>query len=175
MKGRRFLFWIGMFIRWHFALGTWQMLHVASLSPGHFCGFISCVPTSPLGCNCHEPGRALCSKCCWFIIPPPPPSPWFSRGPIPTKPNTSCEVQVPFPGGPIRKEIKWLKASSLSRVVYLWSMGKIPTIESSFSGFEDSLSHFFTFDVNVITAAPFEVREGKAHCTTQLSLSIKNE
>lgn len=35
MKGR-FLFGTGMFIRWYFALGTWQMLHVASLSPGHF-------------------------------------------------------------------------------------------------------------------------------------------
>lgn len=70
MKGRRFLFWIGMFIRWHFALGTWQMLHAASLSPGHFCGFISCVPTGRLGCNSHEPGRALCSEYCWFIIPP---------------------------------------------------------------------------------------------------------
>lgn len=117
----------------------------------------------------------LCVQSAAGSSSPPPPSPWFSRGPIPTKPNTSCEVQVPFPGGPIRKEIKWLKASSLSRVVYLWSMGKIPTIESSFSGFEDSLSHFFTFDVNAITAAPFEVRKGKAHCTTQLSLSIKNE
>lgn len=106
---------------------------------------------------------------------PPPPSPWFSRGPISTKPNTSCEVQVPFPGGPLRKEIKWFKASSLSSVVCIWSMGKIPTTESFFSGFEDSHSHFFTFDVNEMTTAPFEVRDGKAHSTTQLFLSIKNE
>lgn len=65
------------------------------------------------------------------------------------------------------------KASSLSSVVWIWSMGKIPTTESFFSGFEDSHSHFFTFDVNEMTTAPFEVRDGKAHNTTQLSLSIK--
>lgn len=53
---------------------------------------------------------------------------------------------MPFPDGPLGKDIKYLKASSLSSVVYIWSMGKIPATEGSFSG----------LDVKEMTAAPFE-------------------
>lgn len=53
---------------------------------------------------------------------------------------------MPFPDGPLGKDIKWLKASSLSGVVYIRSMGEIPTIEASFSW----------LDVNEMSAASSE-------------------
>lgn len=55
-------------------------------------------------------------------------------------------VPVPFPDGPLGKDIKWLKASFLSGVVYIRSMGEIPTIEASFSW----------LDVNEMSAASSE-------------------
>lgn len=38
-------------------------------------------------------------------------------------------VQVLFPDA-LGKDIKWLKASSLSTVVYIWSMGSVSTTEA---------------------------------------------
>lgn len=40
-------------------------------------------------------------------------------------------VQMLFPDSSLGKDIKWLKASCLSSVVYIWSMGKIPTTQFS--------------------------------------------
>lgn len=143
MKGRRWFFsWIGTVVRWHLALGTGQMLKAASLFCGHICGFISSIPAGPPGCNSYDSGRALFPKRCWLISPPP--SPWFCSGP--NLQTLAVGVQVPFPDGPLGKDIKYLKASSLSSVVYIWSVGKIPATEGSFSG----------LDVKEMTAAPFE-------------------
>lgn len=120
--------WIGTVIRWHLALRTCQMLKATSLSLGHFCGFISCIPAGPPGCNSYDSGRSLFSKCCWLISAQQDPGLLM----VQSHHTLAVGVQVPFPDGPLGSDIKWLKASSLSRVVHIWSMGEISTFEASF-------------------------------------------
>lgn len=120
--------WIGTVIRWHLALRTCQMLKATSLSLGHFCGFISCIPAGPPGCNCYDSGRSLFSKCCWLISAQQDPGLLM----VQSHHTLAVGVQVPFPDGPLGRDTKWLEASSLSRVVHIWSMGKISTFEASF-------------------------------------------
>lgn len=87
------------------------MLKAASLSHGHFCGFISHSPADDFhGGNFHDSGRAVFSKCCYSISPQP--SPWLSV--VQSLQTLPIGVQVLFPVGSFGKDTAWLWASSLS-------------------------------------------------------------
>lgn len=133
---------IGTVIRWHLALGTWQMLKATSLSLGHFCGFISCIPAGPPGCNSYDSGRAVFSKCCWLISPAA--SPWSPNEPITAHScfwSPSAFSRCSWEGHKMAQG-----QLSLATVVYIWSMGSIPTTEAS----------CFWLDVAEMSAAPFK-------------------
>lgn len=113
-------------IRWHLALRTCQMLKATSLSLGHFCEFISCIPAGPPGYNSYDSGRSLFSKCCWLISAQQDPGLLM----VQSLHTLAVGIQVPFPDGPLGRDIKWLKASCPSRVVHTTGpWGKFPPLK----------------------------------------------
>ena len=109
--------WIGIVIRWHlafladvesFLFVSWALLWVHQLHP------------------CWDPWlrilwlRALFSKCCWLISPQQAPRFLVAK----SQQILAVGVQVPFPNGPLGKDVKWFEASSPSSVMYIWFMGE---------------------------------------------------
>lgn len=135
-------------LNWHchkVAFYTGDLADVESflLSLWHFCGFSSCNPAGPPGSNSYDSGRALFSKYCWLISPPA--SPYFFSGSISA--NYCCWSPSAFSRWSSWEGHKVAQGQlSLSGVVYIWSMGEIPTIGASFSW----------LDVNEMSAAPSE-------------------
>lgn len=118
MKGRRgFLLFCFVFIlSWHCHT---MAPHIGNLADVESCLLVSwallwvqqqSLPGTLAAMS--DAGRALVSKCCWFIGPQA--SSWFSRDSITA--SSCCWSPSAFPSGLLGMDRKWLKATSRSSV-----------------------------------------------------------